>query len=85
MSESSSTGKDNDVLGTSLNPSWYELELYLSGDEFLGVIEECCGGLGGSRLTTSDKEVTKQDLVLKGGDRGACKLLGDVMVMLERW
>ncbi|GKE51265.1 hypothetical protein Tco_1486421, partial [Tanacetum coccineum] len=45
---------------------------------------EGCGGLGGSRLTTSDKEVTKQDLVLKGGDRGACKLLGDVMVMLER-
>ncbi|GKB44871.1 hypothetical protein Tco_0889813 [Tanacetum coccineum] len=44
-----------------------------------------CGGLGGSQLTTSDKEVTKQDLVLKGGDRGACKLLGDVMVMLERW
>ncbi|GKC72369.1 hypothetical protein Tco_1118252, partial [Tanacetum coccineum] len=45
---------------------------------------EGCGGLGGSQLTTSDKEVTKQDLVLKGGDRGACKLLGDVMVMLKR-
>ncbi|GJY23811.1 hypothetical protein Tco_0397469 [Tanacetum coccineum] len=48
------------------------------------------GGLRGSRLTTSDKEVTKQDLVLKGGDRGACKLLGVVvgysyMVRLERW
>ncbi|GKD09580.1 hypothetical protein Tco_1189265, partial [Tanacetum coccineum] len=37
------------------------------------------GGLGGSSLTTSDKEVTKQDLVLKGGDRGACKLLGVVV------
>ncbi|GKD89806.1 hypothetical protein Tco_1365313, partial [Tanacetum coccineum] len=24
-------------------------------------------------------------LELKGGDRGTCKLLGDVMVMLERW
>ncbi|GJZ57536.1 anthranilate synthase alpha subunit 2, chloroplastic-like protein isoform X1 [Tanacetum coccineum] len=45
---------------------------------------EGCGGLGGSRLTISDKEVTKQDLVIKGGDSGACKLLGDVMVMLER-
>ncbi|GKC07906.1 hypothetical protein Tco_0999516, partial [Tanacetum coccineum] len=43
------------------------------------------GGLGGPRITTSDKVVTKQDLVLKGGDRGACKLLGDVMVMLKRW
>ncbi|GJU78448.1 hypothetical protein Tco_1275518, partial [Tanacetum coccineum] len=30
-----------------------------------------------------DKEVTMQYLVLKGGDRGAYKLLGDVMVMLE--
>ncbi|GKC81493.1 hypothetical protein Tco_1137210 [Tanacetum coccineum] len=46
---------------------------------------EGCGGLGGSRLTTSDKEVTKQDLVLKGGDRGTFKLLGDVMVILEWW
>ncbi|GJS10088.1 putative reverse transcriptase domain-containing protein [Tanacetum coccineum] len=46
---------------------------------------EGCGGRRGSRLTTSDKEVRKQDLVLKGSDRGACKLLGDVMVMLERW
>ncbi|GKD26253.1 hypothetical protein Tco_1232467 [Tanacetum coccineum] len=46
---------------------------------------EGCGGLRGSRLTTSDKEVTKQDLVLKGDDIGACKLVGDVMVMLERW
>ncbi|GJS69849.1 retrovirus-related pol polyprotein from transposon TNT 1-94 [Tanacetum coccineum] len=27
-----------------------------------------------------DKEVTKQDLVLKDGDRGACKLLGDVNI-----
>ncbi|GKA24377.1 copia protein [Tanacetum coccineum] len=51
---------------------------------FLSKVEGC-EGLGGSRLTTSDKEVTKQDLVLKGGDRGACKLLGDVMVMFERW
>ncbi|GJT60331.1 hypothetical protein Tco_1003864 [Tanacetum coccineum] len=47
-------------------------------------LPESIGVLGGSRLTTSDKEVTKQDLLLKGGDRGACKLLGDVMVMLER-
>ncbi|GKA98038.1 putative reverse transcriptase domain-containing protein, partial [Tanacetum coccineum] len=46
---------------------------------------EGCGGLGGSRLTTSDKEVIKQDLVLKGGNRGAYKLLGDVMVMLAMW
>ncbi|GKB72873.1 hypothetical protein Tco_0934285 [Tanacetum coccineum] len=38
---------------------------------------EGCGGLRGSRLTTSDKEVTKQDFVLKGGDRGTCELLGD--------
>ncbi|GJV59277.1 hypothetical protein Tco_1465377, partial [Tanacetum coccineum] len=30
----------------------------------------------------SDKEVTKQDLVLKGGDRGACKLLGVVVAAL---
>ncbi|GJV10776.1 hypothetical protein Tco_1352317 [Tanacetum coccineum] len=37
------------------------------------------------RIDMGDKEVTKQDLVLKGGDRGACKLLGDAMVMLERW
>ncbi|GJS73308.1 hypothetical protein Tco_0706149, partial [Tanacetum coccineum] len=36
------------------------------------------------RIDTGDKEVTKQDLVLKGGDRGACKLLSDAMVMLER-
>ncbi|GJR58974.1 hypothetical protein Tco_1501136 [Tanacetum coccineum] len=40
---------------------------------------EGCGGLRGSWLTINDKEVTKQDLVLKGGDIGACKLLGDVM------
>ncbi|GKC98156.1 hypothetical protein Tco_1168431, partial [Tanacetum coccineum] len=46
---------------------------------------EGCRGLGGSQLTTSDNEVKKQDLVLKGGDRGACKMFGDVMVMLERW
>ncbi|GKD72488.1 hypothetical protein Tco_1330770, partial [Tanacetum coccineum] len=54
-----------------------------------GIVElskvEGCGGLGRSWLTISDKEETKQDLVLKGGDRGAYKLLGDVMVMLERW
>ncbi|GKD98285.1 hypothetical protein Tco_1382182, partial [Tanacetum coccineum] len=46
---------------------------------------EGCGGLGESRQTTSDKEVTKQDLVLKSGDKGDSKFLGDVMVMLERW
>ncbi|GKE85731.1 hypothetical protein Tco_1559473, partial [Tanacetum coccineum] len=38
-------------------------------------------GLGGSRLTTSDKEVTKQDLVLKSGDRGDFKLLGNMVVI----
>ncbi|GJR38839.1 hypothetical protein Tco_1214523 [Tanacetum coccineum] len=39
-------------------------------------------GLGGVwALIWGDKEVTMQYLVLKGGDRGACKLLGDVMVM----
>ncbi|GJT56978.1 hypothetical protein Tco_0992032 [Tanacetum coccineum] len=77
-------------LGTLLDPSWSELELRLSGDKFLRCdlnewgVQLFIRGLGGSRLTTSDKEVTKQDLLLKGGDRGACKLLGDVMVMLER-
>ncbi|GKB97770.1 hypothetical protein Tco_0983907 [Tanacetum coccineum] len=45
---------------------------------------EGCGGLGGVRLIWGDKEVTMQYLVLKGGDRGACKLLGDVMVMQGR-
>ncbi|GKA10194.1 hypothetical protein Tco_0689627 [Tanacetum coccineum] len=34
------------------------------------------GGLGGSRITSGDK-VTIQYLELKGGDRGACKLLGE--------
>ncbi|GJY94266.1 hypothetical protein Tco_0510627 [Tanacetum coccineum] len=63
--------------GTSLDPSWSELELHLSLSKVEG-----CRGLGGSRLTTSDKEVTKQDLMLKGGDRGACKLLGDVKCIL---
>ncbi|GJZ76324.1 DNA helicase, partial [Tanacetum coccineum] len=43
---------------------------------------EGCGGLGGSRLTWGDKEVTMQYLELKGGDRGACKLLGDVIEVL---
>ncbi|GJZ69445.1 hypothetical protein Tco_0632995 [Tanacetum coccineum] len=33
------------------------------------------------RMDMGDKEVTKQDLVLKGGDRGDCKLLGDIMGM----
>ncbi|GKG30993.1 hypothetical protein Tco_0423481, partial [Tanacetum coccineum] len=33
------------------------------------------------RIDIGDKEVTKQDLVLKGGDRGACKVLGDMVVM----
>ncbi|GJV47505.1 hypothetical protein Tco_1437717 [Tanacetum coccineum] len=41
-----------------------------------------CGGLGGSRLTWSDKEVTMQYLELKGSDRGTCKLLGDVIEVL---
>ncbi|GJX74442.1 ATP-dependent DNA helicase PIF1-like protein [Tanacetum coccineum] len=41
------------------------------------------GGLGGVQLIWGDKEVTMQYLVLKGSDRGACKPLGDVMVMLE--
>ncbi|GJZ33565.1 hypothetical protein Tco_0579001, partial [Tanacetum coccineum] len=36
------------------------------------------------RMDMGDKEVTKQDLVLKGGDRGACKLLGDMVVMSWR-
>ncbi|GJR17001.1 uncharacterized mitochondrial protein-like protein [Tanacetum coccineum] len=35
-------------------------------------------------MVMGDKEVIKQDLVFKGGDRGAYKLLGDIMVMLER-
>ncbi|GJU74816.1 hypothetical protein Tco_1266221 [Tanacetum coccineum] len=43
---------------------------------------EGCGGLGGSRLTWGDKEVTMQYLELKGGDRGSCKLLGDVIEVL---
>ncbi|GJZ33567.1 hypothetical protein Tco_0579003 [Tanacetum coccineum] len=34
------------------------------------------------RMDMGDKEVTKQDLVLKGGDRGACKLLGDMRAWL---
>ncbi|GJT83232.1 hypothetical protein Tco_1057574 [Tanacetum coccineum] len=33
------------------------------------------------RLVWGDKEVTIQYLELKGGDRGACKLLGDMVVM----
>ncbi|GJV01891.1 hypothetical protein Tco_1335460 [Tanacetum coccineum] len=45
---------------------------------------EGCGGLGGVWLIWGNKEVTMQYLVLKGGDRGACKLLGDVMVMQGR-
>ncbi|GJR46792.1 hypothetical protein Tco_1314895 [Tanacetum coccineum] len=40
------------------------------------------GFYGGSAIW-SDKEVTKQDLVLKGGDRGACKLIGVVVVIFE--
>ncbi|GJU17195.1 hypothetical protein Tco_1145161 [Tanacetum coccineum] len=51
------------------------MEVYLSK-------VEGCGGLGGSRLTWGDKEVTMQYLELKGGDRGACKLLGDVIEVL---
>ncbi|GJT63480.1 hypothetical protein Tco_1007013 [Tanacetum coccineum] len=39
-------------------------------------------GVGGSRLTWSDKEVTMQYLELKGGDRGDFKLLGDVIEVL---
>ncbi|GJW77010.1 hypothetical protein Tco_0138692 [Tanacetum coccineum] len=39
------------------------------------------GVLGGS-ATKGDKEVTMQYLELKGGDRGACKLLGDVIEVL---
>ncbi|GKG16621.1 hypothetical protein Tco_0361578, partial [Tanacetum coccineum] len=42
---------------------------------------EGCGGLRGVRLVWGDKEVTMQYLVLKGGDRGAYKLLGDVVMM----
>ncbi|GJZ02938.1 hypothetical protein Tco_0520899, partial [Tanacetum coccineum] len=43
---------------------------------------EGCGSLRWSRLTWGDKEVTMQYLELKGGDRGACKLLGDDIEVL---
>ncbi|GJZ43755.1 hypothetical protein Tco_0591010 [Tanacetum coccineum] len=51
------------------------MEVYLSKVEGFG-------GLGGSRLTWGDKEVTMQYLELKGGDRGVCKMLGDVLEVL---
>ncbi|GKB91887.1 hypothetical protein Tco_0964159 [Tanacetum coccineum] len=59
--ESNIGGSDNTRDGgTSLDPSWSELELHLSFE-----------GQGGD----------KAFLVAKGCDRGACKLLGDVVMM----
>ncbi|GJR18130.1 hypothetical protein Tco_0966657 [Tanacetum coccineum] len=63
-----------DHLGTSLDPSWSELELHLSGDEFL-------------RCDLKWLLMTNEHLCLQGGDGGACKLLrwllGDVIEVLE--
>ncbi|GJZ31475.1 hypothetical protein Tco_0576522 [Tanacetum coccineum] len=56
--------------GTSLDPSWSELELHLSGDEFL-------------RCDLKWLLMTNEHLGLQGGDGGACKILrwmlGDVI------
>ncbi|GJZ91210.1 hypothetical protein Tco_0663137 [Tanacetum coccineum] len=61
------------VEGTSLDPPWSELELHLSGDEFLRV-----------RMDMGDKEVTKQDLVAKVVMEVLGRLLGDMVVMSWR-
>ncbi|GJZ42539.1 ribonuclease H-like domain-containing protein, partial [Tanacetum coccineum] len=68
--------------GTSLDPSWSELELHLSGDKFLRSIDL----QGGRCMRVFDyKEVTRrclEALELKGVDGGAFKLLGDVIEVL---
>ncbi|GJY92066.1 hypothetical protein Tco_0507848, partial [Tanacetum coccineum] len=61
-------------IGTSLNPPWSELELHLSGDEFLRV-----------RMDMGNKEVTKQDLVAKVVIEVLGRLLGDMVVMSWRF
>ncbi|GKB28860.1 hypothetical protein Tco_0868261 [Tanacetum coccineum] len=83
--------------GTSLDPSWSELELHLSGDKFLrcdlnewGVwlfigLETLVGQVFLVAKVFGYKEVTRrclEALDLKGGDGGACKLLGDVIKVL---
>ncbi|GKF40741.1 hypothetical protein Tco_0124083, partial [Tanacetum coccineum] len=58
---------------TSLNSPWSDLELHLSGDEFLRV-----------RMDMGNKEVTKQDLVAKVVIEVLGRLLGDMVVMSWR-
>ncbi|GJY65690.1 putative ribonuclease H-like domain-containing protein [Tanacetum coccineum] len=60
--------------GTSLDLSWSESELHLSGDKFLSV--KAILAMAKKKRQEGDKAF----LVAKGCDRGACKLLGDVMV-----
>ncbi|GKE81376.1 hypothetical protein Tco_1551376, partial [Tanacetum coccineum] len=82
---------------TSLDPSWSELELHLSGDKFLrcdlnewGVwlfigLETLVGQVFLVAKVFGYKEVTRrclEALDLKGGDGGACKLLSDVIEVL---
>ncbi|GJY85687.1 hypothetical protein Tco_0499713 [Tanacetum coccineum] len=58
--------------------------LYSRVDEHRLLIAELnvFGGPLALQLSSGDKEVTMQYLELKGGDRGACKLLGDVIEVL---
>ncbi|GKB02386.1 hypothetical protein Tco_0830475 [Tanacetum coccineum] len=69
-------------LGTSLDPSWSELELHLSGDKFLRSVDlqggRCMRVFGYKKVTRRCLEA----LELKGGDGGACKLLGNVIEVL---
>ncbi|GJW53057.1 hypothetical protein Tco_0097142 [Tanacetum coccineum] len=69
--------------GESLSEAWTQEPL--AGVSFMTeMLNESWAlsrGHGGS-ATKGDKEVTMQYLELKGGDKGACKLLGDVIEVL---
>ncbi|GJX05078.1 hypothetical protein Tco_0190994 [Tanacetum coccineum] len=71
-------------IGTSLDPSWSGLRLYLSGDEFLRWARKLgMQGVGVIRvqMDMGDKEVIKQDLVAKVVMEVLGRLLGDMVVM----
>ncbi|GKE85060.1 hypothetical protein Tco_1558802, partial [Tanacetum coccineum] len=69
---------------TLLDPPWSELELHLSGDEFLRCdLKEWIKGYR-VRMDMVDKEATKQDLVAKVVIEVLGRLLGDMVVMSWR-
>ncbi|GJS99629.1 hypothetical protein Tco_0820799 [Tanacetum coccineum] len=71
--------------GTSLDPSWSDLDLYFSGDEFLRCDLKWL--YVSAKVTKRGVWCTYACSSLQGGDGGACKLLrwllGDVIEVLE--